>query len=224
MPEWNWFAFHSLGVSKSVLEPAQKAVRERDLPTWQKIYDLLSQIHTRPYVSHNVSLSPNKYTIITNGRDELTRNEIPDESSFPLRRALQMVIEQVSSFNMEGEFPRPRHWIGFEIDWSRFLKSDSECQELDHFKKHIIARVEKLPDPFWCLESNSAVDSNYITPQAAAEMADIEAETGLFRRLVYRTDPKEEAHALSKDMAAAMLFIQLAASKRLGIYFREDGT
>lgn len=227
MPEWNWFAFHPSAVSKSVLEPAQKAVRERDLAVWQDLYDFLSQTHTRPYLSNlRTKLSPHKGTIFTAtaGADTLTRDEIPEETSFPLRRALQIFVEQLSLLTLEGDFPRPQHWIRHEIDWSRFLASDAEGEELRHFMKEIAARKEKLPDPFWCLESNSAVDSNYITPQAAAEMAEMEAKVGLFRELIGRTDPKEEAHALAKDMAAAMLFVQLAALKRLGIYFREDGT
>ena len=95
---------------------------------------------------------------------------------------------------------------------------------MDYFVKQIIVRKDKLPDPFWCLESNSAVDSNYITPQAVAVMSEIEAETGLFRQLINRTDPKEEVHALAKDIAAAIYFTQLAASMGLGIYWREDGT
>jgi hypothetical protein len=225
MPEWNWFAFHPYGVSKSMLEPAQKAVRERDLASWQKVYDLLSQTHTRPQMSHRTtSFSPNKYTIISNAHNVLVRDEIPDESSVHLRQALQAFIEHVSWLKLEGSFPRPRHWIGFEIDWSRFLKSNAERQEFEHFKDIIIVRKEKLPDPFWCLESNSAVDSNYITPEEAAEMAEFEADIGLFRRLIYRTDKKDESYALSRDMFSAMLFIQLAASMRLGIFFREDGT
>lgn len=225
MPEWNWFAFHPYAVSKSMLEPAQKAVRERDLGAWQSIYDLLSQTHTRPYMSHNITrFSPNKYTIISNAHDVLVRDRIPEESSIELRQALQAFVEHVSWLMLEGDFPRPRHWIGYEIDWSRFLKSDAERREFEHFKDQIIVRKEKLPDPFWCLESNSAVDSNYITPEAAAEMAELEAEIGLFRRLIYRTDKKEESYALSRDMHAAMLLIELAASKKLGVYVREDGT
>lgn len=228
MPEWNWFAFNAESVSMAMLQPAQDAVRKRDLICWQKIYDQLSQTHTCPYLSRfygtPIRYTPNKYTIITPGHTELSRDEIPEEAGFPLRRALQMFVEQVSQLRIEGAFPRPRHWISHEVQWDNILESEGDREELEHFRIRIIARQEKLPDPFWCLESNSAVDSNYIAPEAVAEMAKMEHRIGLFRDLAQRGGLDAEVQGLVRDMTAASLFIQLAASQRLAIFFREDGT
>jgi hypothetical protein len=228
MPEWNWFAFNTQSVSMAMLQPVQDAVRKRDLASWQGIYEQLALTHTRPYVSRYygtpVQYTPNKYTIIIPGRDALSRDEVPEEGTFPLRRALQMFVEHVSPMRIEGGFPRPRHWISHEVQWDNILESEGDREELEHFKAHIIARREKLADPFWCLESNSAVDSNYIAPEAVAEMAKMEDRIGLFRDLAQRSDLDAEVKNLVRDMTAASLFIQLAASQRLAIFFREDGT
>lgn len=228
MPEWNWFAFNAQSVSMVMLQPAQDAVRNRDLGSWQKIYDQLSQTHSRPYVSRYygtlVRYTPNKYTIIEPENTDLSRDEIPQETGFPLRRALQMFVEHVAQLRIEGSFPRPRHWISDEVQWDNILESEGDREELEHFKTHIIARQERLPDPFWCLESNSAVDSNYIAPEAVAEMAKMEQRIGLFRDLSERSDLDADVKGLVRDMVAASLFIQLAASQRLAIFFREDGT
>jgi hypothetical protein len=227
VPMWEWFAFDSTAVSSAILQPAQQAIRNRDLAAWQNVYDQLSQTHYHPYLSSYGSplgYSPNKATIITPGRDKLSRDEVPQESAFPLRRALQTFVEQVSSLKVEGKFPRARHWVLSEVSWTRILKPQAEHDELEQFKTQIIARREKLPDPFWCLESNSAVDSNYAAPEIVAQMAKVEATVGLFRALVQRTDLGDEVHALARDLAAASLLIELAASRGLALYFREDGT
>jgi hypothetical protein len=57
-----------------------------------------------------------------------------------------------------------------EISWPKILKAEAERDELEQFKTQIIARREQLPDPFWCLESNSAVDSNYAAAEIVAKM------------------------------------------------------
>jgi hypothetical protein len=228
MPHWNWFAFNAQSVSMAMLQPVQDAVRKRDLVSWQKIYDHLSQTHTCPYVSRYygtpIRYTPNKYTILTPGDKDLSRDEIPEETIFPLRHALQMFVEHVSQLRIEGSFPRPRHWISDEVQWDNILESEGDRQELEHFKTHIIARRERVPDPFWCLESNNAVDSNYVAPEAVAEMATMEHRIGLFRGLSERSDLDEDVRGLVLDMKAASLFMQLAASQGLAIFFREDGT
>jgi hypothetical protein len=227
MPMWEWFAFDSTAVSSAILQPAQQAIRNRDLAAWQRVYDQLSQTHYRPYLSSYGSAlgySPNNATIITPGRDKVSRDQVPQESAFPLRRALQTFVEQVSSLKVEGKFPRARHWVLSEVLWPKTLKPQAERDELEQFKTQIIVRSEKLPDPFWCLESNSAVDSNYVAPEIVAQMAKVEATVGLFRGLVQRTDLGDEVHALARELAAASLLIELAASRGLALYFREDGT
>ena len=227
MPEWNWFAFNAQSVSMAMLQPVQDAVRKHDLVSWQKLYDQLSQTYTRPYVSRYygtpVQYMPNKYTIVGSGSG-LSRDEVPGEGTFALRRALQMFVEQVSSLSIEGAFSRPRHWISHEIQWDNILDSQGDLEELEHYKTQIIARREKLPDPFWCLESNDAVDSNYISPEAVAEMAKMERRIGLFHDLAERSDIDIEVKGVVRDMRASSLFIELAATQRLAIFFREDGT
>lgn len=223
MPMWEWFAFDSIAVSSAILEPAQQAIRSRDLAAWQQLYDELSQTHYRPSVSR-LGYRPNKATIITPDRDKLSRDEVPQETAFPLKRALQTFVEQVSSLRVEGKFPRARHWVLSEISWAKILKSQAERDELELFKTQIIASKKKLPDPFWCLESNSAVDSNYVTPEIVAQMAKVETTVGLFRGLVQRTDLGVEIHGVAQDLASASLLIELAASDGLALYFREDGT
>jgi len=120
--------------------------------------------------------------------------------------------------------PRPRHWVCDEISWPKALKSQAEIDELEKFKNDIIARREKLPDPFWCLESNSAVDSNYISPEAIKRMAAIESAVGAFRNLAKRNDLDPELPVLAGDLANTGLLIELAARQNLGLFFREDGT
>jgi len=222
MPRWEWFAFNSNAVASAILQPAQQAVRNRDLSAWQKLYDQLSETHCRPYVSA-YGYSPNKTTLIEPGRDELSRSEVPQESSFALRRTLQTFVEQAGRLSMEGQFPRARHWVLEEVSWSKLLPR-AELGELEFFQKQIITGRTKLPDPFWCLESNSAVDSNFVSPNLVAEMAAKEAEIGLFRNLAGRSDLDEEVASLARDMAAAGLFIELAAALNFALFFREDGT
>ena len=222
MPVWYWFAFDPKAVASAVLQPAQQAVRDVDLAAWQKTFDQLSETHPRPYVSV-YGYSPNKATIITPGRDELTRNTVPKESDFPLRRALQTFVEHASGLTVEGTFFRPRHWVMREVAWPKLL-SRPELDEMAMFKEEFIAGRSKLPDPFWCLESNSAVDSNFIAPEVVARMADMEATAGLFRKLTRRSDLDEEIASLARDLAAAALLIELAAAGKLALFFREDGT
>jgi hypothetical protein len=224
MSEWEWFAFDSSAVSSAVLQPAHRSIRERDLAAWQKVYDQLSQTHCRSHVYPYGAYSPVESTIITPGRDKLSRDEVPQESDFPLRRALQTFVEQVSPLHVEGKFSRARHWVFNEVPWAKILTAQAERDELELFKTKIIARSEKLPDPFWCLESNSYVDSNYAAPEAVAQMASVEGTAGLFRRLAQRRDFGKEVQDLARDLAAASLLIELAALRGLAVYFREDGT
>jgi hypothetical protein len=93
---WEWFAFDSKALASSILEPAQQPVRTQDLATWQTVFDRLSQTNPRPHVSI-WGFSPNATTIITPGRDDLVRDQVSQESDFPLRRALQTVVEHCAS-------------------------------------------------------------------------------------------------------------------------------
>jgi len=111
-----------------------------------------------------------------------------------------------------------------EIAWPKILTLESELNELELFNKEVLMRRENLPDPFWCLESNNAVDSSYVEPKTVARLAEAEATAGLFRRLVRRTDLDQEVKPLVRDLATAGLLIELAASRNLALYFREDGT
>lgn len=81
-----------------------------------------------------------------------------------------------------------------------------------------------MPDPLWCLESNSAVDSNYLTPDVVARFAEMEATAGLFRTLARRTGLDTEVTALARDAGTASLLIELAAARGMAVYYREDGT
>lgn len=119
---------------------------------------------------------------------------------------------------------RPRHWVCHEIQWARILKSQAELKEIEAFKNEVIARTMKIADPFWCLESNSAVDSNYVSPEVVKKMATVESEVGLFRKLFRRDDLEAETKALARDLAGVGLLIELAAHRDLALYFREDGT
>src|SRR5215471_7457935 len=104
MPEWNFFAFNAYAVAKALLVPAQEAVRERDLAAWQKVYDKLNTFH---YPPHDSGFSW-EGTIIANhaSRNELSRDQVPDESNFALRRCQQTFIELVSKYRLESRWPR----------------------------------------------------------------------------------------------------------------------
>ncbi len=225
MPMWSLFAFDAESVAEAILRPAQEAVRNRDLLEWQKVFDQLNRTHYCPSVSGKW-YSPLASTITgsVGRRDALTPDNIPEESSFGLRRTLQTFVEQASPHRVEGTFPRARHWMLHEIAWPKILTLESELNELELFNKEVLMRRENLPDPFWCLESNNAVDSSYVEPKTVARLAEAEATAGLFRRLVRRSDLDQEVKPLVRDLATAGLLIELAASRNLALYFREDGT
>lgn len=109
MPQWNWFAFDAQSVAMAMLQPVQDAVRKRDLVSWQKIHDQLSQTHTRPHVSRYygtpIRYTTNSYTIFTARDPGLSRDEIPEQASFSLRRALQVFVEHVSQPRIGRCFP-----------------------------------------------------------------------------------------------------------------------
>src|SRR5579872_4812092 len=206
MPVWYFFAFDARAVTEAMLQPVQHAVRSRDLAAWAKAYDLLSRTRYAPR-AYRQWYSPNENSIVT----DIVPDKIPSESEFGIRRTLQTFIEQASAHRIDGIFSRPSSWIMSGVSWQKILHSKAELDELELFKNEIIVRKEKLPDPFWCLESNDAVDSNYAAPEVVARMAEVEARVGLFRGLVRRTDLGDEIHALVHDMATAGLLIELAA-------------
>lgn len=222
MPEWHFFAFNSRDVSKALLAPAQEAVRNRDLSEWQKIYDKLNIYH---YPPHRSGFSW-EGTIIQNfaSSARLSRDQVPSESLPGLRKCLQTFVELVSSHHVQSRCTRVRHWVLHEVQWKRILASKEEFAELELFNKEAWARKLHLPDPFWCLASNEAVDSNYIDPEMVQRLAEEEANAGLFRRLASRDDLDIETKNLARDLAAAALLIELAANLGLALYFREDGT
>ena len=225
MPFWNFFAFDSRSVAEAVLQPAEEAIRSRNLPLWQKVFNLLSRSHYSPRVSYG-RYSPNEtpLTGCVAKKDTLSAELIPEESAFGLRRTLQTFVEQIATHRLEGKFPRPRHWVCSEVSWPKILKSRAEVDQMEAFKSQIIARQTKAPDPFWCLESNSAVDSNYAAPETVKSIAESESRVALFRNLGRREDLDGEIKALARELANAGLFLELAASQDLALYFREDGT
>jgi hypothetical protein len=218
MPEWNFFAFNANGAAKALLLPAQEAVRNRDLPAWQLVYDKLNSYHYPPHAS-GFSWEG---TIAAAG--QLSRNQVPAESSDDLRRCLQTFVELVSSHRVVSRWPRPRHWIVHEIQWKNLLVSNEEFAELELFNKEVWARKLQPPDPFWCLASTSATDASYIDPGMVARLAEEEVKVGLFRRVACRSDLDVETKAYVLDAAAAALLIGLSANLGLALYFREDGT
>src|SRR5215472_11137297 len=133
MPEWHFFAFDSKAVSKALLTPAQEAVRKRDLPAWQQVYDKLNSCHYPPYKS-GFSWEG---TIIQNfaQHSELSRNEFPDESHPVLRKCLQTFVELVSSHHLQSRCMRVRTWVLDIIPWKKLLMSDDERAELELFNK-----------------------------------------------------------------------------------------
>jgi len=222
MPEWHFFAFDAKAVSKALLTPAQQAVRSRSLSEWRHVYDKLNTYH---YPPHRTGFSW-EGTIIQNfaNNSQLSRDEIPDESLHVLRRCLQTFVELVSSHHLQSRCMRVRTWVLDLMPWKKLLMSDDERAELELFNKEAWARKLQLPDPFWCLSSNDAVDANYIDPEMVQRLAEEEARVGLFRRLAGRTDVDAETKALAQDLAATALLVGLAANLGLALYFREDGT
>ena len=98
MPEWNFFAFDSVAVAKSMLIPTQEAVRNHDLTGWHKMFDLLSATHLRPHVWGNGLCYIPPYTLVTDlpSQNAISRDVIPDETNFGLRRTLQTFVELIS--------------------------------------------------------------------------------------------------------------------------------
>ncbi len=228
MPEWNFFAFDSVAVAKSMLVPAQEAVRNRDLAAWQKVFDLLNGTHLRPHVSRigigTCYISP--YTLVDAIGPQLaiSRDTIPDESQFGLRRTLQTFVELISRHFIQSGRVDVRIRVADLIHWDKVLTSQEELDEMRLFQEKIIVRSKKLPDPFWCLESLEGVDSNYADPETVARMAEVESTVGLFRRLVRRTDLDNDVKSIAPELATAGLLIELAATRGYGLYFREDST
>jgi len=95
---------------------------------------------------------------------------------------------------------------------------------MELFQQEVLPARKILPDPFWCLSSNRAVDANYVSPEIVAKLSEVEATVGLFRSLARRTDFDPEMKSLALDLAAVGLLIELAANLGLALYFREDGT
>jgi hypothetical protein len=208
MPRWHFFSFNAQAVAEAILSPAQNAVRNTDAGAWRAIYDTLERSGVGGMVPRWQTLSA---------------DQVPDESLFPLRRALQLFVEQEAVEHLESEQSGPRHWILHEIDWSRYLVSQAEHDQLALFTTEVIARRTRLPDPFWCLESNDAVDSNYVSADIVRRIAEAEETVGLFRRVVSLTTDVEH-QMFARDIAAAGSLVGRAAGRELALYYREDGT
>jgi hypothetical protein len=223
MPVWYFFAFDAIAVEQAMLQRAQEAIRNRDVARWKKVHDLLQRTHasviTRGYFSPGLSI------LQCVGKEKVLSSEsVPEESDFAVRRTLQTFVEQASQHRLTGSFTRARHTVLHEVDWTKIVQSADEAEELEIFKKNVIVRSTKLPDPFWCLESNSAVNSTYIEPSLVQEIAKVEATTGLLRSLARDRRLGTELHELARDLFAVGLLMELAASRNLAIYFREDDT
>lgn len=223
MPEWNFFAFDSVAVAKSMLTPAQEAVRNRDLPAWQKIFDLLNGTPVRPLVSSLIGYHILPYSLVTGPvapQNVISRDVIPDESHVGLRKTLQTFVEQASPLFVTSKRTKIRIRVTSLIHWDEVLTSQEELDEMRLFQETIIPRSKKLPDPFWCLASGEVVDANYADPATVARMAEVESSVGLFRRLVRRTDLADHAGEIGPELATAGLTIELAATRGYGLYFR----
>lgn len=95
MPFWNFFAFDSNSIAAAILKPVQDAIRKRDLPHWQKVFDQLSKTHAAPRVLHG-RYSPNITTLagLVAPKDALSWESIPKESDFELRRTLRCSLSK----------------------------------------------------------------------------------------------------------------------------------
>ena len=227
MPEWHFFAFDPIAVANSILTPAQVAARNRDLAAWQKVFDILSGTHFQPHLSPSGNCHVLPYSLVDGivaPRFAISRDIIPNESDFGLRRTLQTFIEFVSPLSIQSTRVKLRNMIMNLIPWEAVLTSQEERDEMQLFQKTILVRGKKLPDPFWCLESSDAADTNYANAESVARMAQVESTVGLFRRLARRTDLDEYPRYVAPELATAGLLIELAATRGYGLYFREDGT
>jgi hypothetical protein len=208
MPQWYFFAFPSQHVAKAILEPVQGAIRNRDLPAWHKIFDLLKQTPYPPRVSLSGTYDLTNYTLgdgCVASKFAISRDRIPEESDFGLRRTLQTLVEFVSPHRIKSKRTRVSNAVIDPRPWDQILSSQEDREEMQLFRDEIIVRRNKLPDPFWCLESNDAADTNYANPETVARMAEVESTAGLFRRLVRRTDLDKDLHSLTRDLAAAAI-------------------
>jgi hypothetical protein len=222
MPTWEFFAFKSNEVAKALLLPTQNAIRNGDLAAWQKVYDKLNSYHYPPHVN-GFSWGGTIVENYANRPDAISRDAVPDEGSFALRKQLQTFVELVSRHHLESWSTRPRTWVTSLVDWKILLKSPEEFEQIQAFQSEIIGRQTQPPDPFCCLASNDATDANYVPPETVASFAELEAKTGLLRSLPTR-NTNDELPGLMRDLAAAGLLIELAANAKLALYFREDGT
>jgi hypothetical protein len=112
MPEWNFFAFDTVAVAHSILAPAQEAVRNHDLAAWQKVFDVLNGTHFLPHISRNGHCYVQPYTLVSGivaPQFAISRDNIPDESDFGLRRTLQTFVEFMSPHSVQS-----RRWC-----WNR---------------------------------------------------------------------------------------------------------
>lgn len=157
-------------------------------------------------------------------RFAISRDIIPNESDFGLRRTLQTFVEFVSPLSIQSNRVKLRNMIMNLIPWDAVLTSQEERDEMQLFQKTILVRSKKLPDPFWCLESNDAADTNYANAESVARIAEAESTVGLFRRLARRADLDEYPRYVAPELATVGLLIELAATRGYGLYFREDGT
>ena len=227
MPEWNFFAFDTVAVANSILAPAQEAIRNRDLAAWQKVFDVLNGTHFLPHISRNGHCYVRPHSLVSGivaPQFAISRDNIPDESDFGLRRTLQTFVEFMSPHSVQSRRVKLRNRVMNLIPWDKVLTSQEELDEIQLFQNTIIVRSKNLIDPFWCLESNDAADTNYANPETVAHMAEVESAVGLFRRLAHRTDLDEGARYVAPELATAGLLIELAATRSYGLYFREDGT
>jgi hypothetical protein len=133
MPQWYFFAFPSQRVAKALLEPAQEAIRNRDLPAWQKIFDLLKQTPYPPRVSLSGTYDITNYTLVDGcvaSKFAISRDRIPEESDFGLRRTLQTFVEFVSPHRIESNRTRVRNRVMEPRPWDQILISQEDRDEM----------------------------------------------------------------------------------------------
>ena len=186
-----FLAFDAGAVAHTILLPAQKAVRNRDLGAWQEVYDRLNRCH-QPYCH----LPNGDRTIIENLaslKPRLSRDEVPDESNWVLQMALRDYLWLASSHRMRSHKQIVRTWLLQRISWKEMLISDEELAELELFQKEAWDPMVRPPDPFWCLASSKGG----------------------------RRDGEDEVKPFVSEAAAEALLVQVAARSGLAIYFSE---
>jgi len=227
MAEWNFFAFNANRASLKIFVPVLDIVKRADLTAWQKWFQSLQHVH-RPTRYAGYDIYPNDRPITDvqyhHRQVPLTDNEIPELGSPSLRWLLQDVLETIAVHYLEGNFPRPHTWIVDEPDLGQALSDEKESEELELLKREIFNNKNQLPEPFWFLGESETTFSAYVSPKTVETLARVEMSVGLLRRLEQRQDLSETLRLLAPELAALGLLMELAANRKMGLYYREDAS